>query len=313
MNRAITIRAEALSGWLKKRGFTDESKALDEALMDALITKKIASSDYWDFHVNNPPADWPSSNFSPEDLMSKGNKRVKIYKPALTALDQIASNQPAGKPVRLTNQTSSSKNGAYRDKKFNSQVGGASGSWHVHGKAFDIDVSDYSKEERLILLQALVDVGFIGFGHGRGVIHADMGRKRYWTYGGYKKPKEEEYRGGTGGSIITPNSPEEKQKDAPMDMPSCEESIPTSAGLSEGSSGSEVKFVQLTLEALGYLPGEEVDCNFGSKTKEALIAFQRDSGLTGSGEVDADTLAFFKALNNPSHIDPTDTDSSAIA
>ena len=157
--------------------------------------------------------------------MSKGNSRVKIYRPALRALDEVASKQPAGKPVRLTNQNDSSKNGAYRDKVYNSKVGGASGSHHVHGKAFDIDVSEYNKEERLILLKALVDAGFIGFGHGRGVIHADMGRKRYWTYAGYKKPEEKAYRGGSGSPRDWEPEPIEGGEDKGCDIALGDESL----------------------------------------------------------------------------------------
>mgnify|MGYP007063805185 CR=1 FL=1 len=82
--------------------------------------KDASSGEYWDFHIDNIPSGWSSTNFAPKDLMSRGNNRVRMHKPALRALNAVASKRPGGKPVRLTNQVSSSKNGAYRDKKYNS-------------------------------------------------------------------------------------------------------------------------------------------------------------------------------------------------
>ena len=57
-----------------------------------------------------------------------------------------------------------------------------------------------------------------------------------------------------------------------------------------------MKFVQLILEGLGYLSDQDVDCEFGGKTKEALIELQTDSNLTRSGTVDPDTLALLENL-----------------
>jgi len=294
-------RLNKLSGWLKSRGLKKESSSVLEALsgLRRQPLKSTASAEYWDFHISNIPSGWNSSNFSPEDLMSKGNNKVKIYRPALRALDEVASKQPAGKPVRLTNQNDSSKNGAYRDKVYNSKVGGASGSHHVHGKAFDIDVSEYNKEERLILLKALVDAGFIGFGHGRGVIHADMGRKRYWAYAGYKKPDEKAYRGGAGSSRDWEPEPiggdEDKGCDIALGGESLLDDVRTGGKLQPGDKGPAVGLVQTMLEEYGHtFPSGGVDCSFGPETKANLKDFQSTYGLKETGTVDEFTLAILE-------------------
>ncbi len=56
-----------------------------------------------------------------------------------------------------------------------------------------------------------------------------------------------------------------------------------------GSRGSEVKQIQTKLKRWGYYNGS-VDGIFGSKTKEAVIYFQRKNGLTADGIVGPATL-----------------------
>ena len=60
--------------------------------------------------------------------------------------------------------------------------------------------------------------------------------------------------------------------------------------LKEGSKGEEVKQLQKKLAIIGYTPGTE-DGVFGAKTKAAVVAFQKDAGLTQDGIVGAKTLA----------------------
>lgn len=57
-----------------------------------------------------------------------------------------------------------------------------------------------------------------------------------------------------------------------------------------GSTGGEVTAIQTKLSELGYLQGK-VDGIFGSQTKDAVIRFQRDYGLTADGIVGKNTLA----------------------
>lgn len=60
-----------------------------------------------------------------------------------------------------------------------------------------------------------------------------------------------------------------------------------------GSKGFEVEALQNRMVALGYQVGT-VDKQFGRATRIAVIAFQLDRGLPGSGEVDAATKAALK-------------------
>ena len=55
-----------------------------------------------------------------------------------------------------------------------------------------------------------------------------------------------------------------------------------------GSSGADVETIQLRLKSLGYYSGE-IDGDFGSGTKEAVIEFQINNNLHDDGEVGANT------------------------
>lgn len=57
-----------------------------------------------------------------------------------------------------------------------------------------------------------------------------------------------------------------------------------------GSQGSEVRAVQTKLKELGFF-SDKVDGIFGSKTKAAVIAFQKSRGLTADGIAGKKTLA----------------------
>ena len=56
-----------------------------------------------------------------------------------------------------------------------------------------------------------------------------------------------------------------------------------------GSTGSEVTRIQQKLQKLGYDPGT-ADGIYGTKTKNAVISFQRDNGLDDDGIVGPKTL-----------------------
>ena len=60
------------------------------------------------------------------------------------------------------------------------------------------------------------------------------------------------------------------------------------AVLQQGSSGTAVRTLQNRLKMLGYLP----DSNgvFGAATREAVLAFQQDFGLSATGRADQTTL-----------------------
>lgn len=73
-------------------------------------------------------------------------------------------------------------NSAYRSKEHNAAVGGASKSQHLHGKAFDLNVTDLNREQRLRLIASLSAMGITGLGIGNNIIHADIGNRRAWGY-----------------------------------------------------------------------------------------------------------------------------------
>jgi hypothetical protein len=77
-----------------------------------------------------------------------------------------------GSPLTVTS--------AYRDPETNARVGGASGSQHLHGNAFDIDVSGLSIEERVELIRMAQQAGFRGIGVYNNSLHFDVGAARAW-------------------------------------------------------------------------------------------------------------------------------------
>jgi peptidoglycan hydrolase-like protein with peptidoglycan-binding domain len=67
--------------------------------------------------------------------------------------------------------------------------------------------------------------------------------------------------------------------------------------LSRGSAGSDVSTLQQLLTRAGYDTGG-VDGSFGPSTRDALMAFQREHGLTPDGVAGAGTIAALKAAPN---------------
>jgi g-D-glutamyl-meso-diaminopimelate peptidase len=63
--------------------------------------------------------------------------------------------------------------------------------------------------------------------------------------------------------------------------------------LSLGSTGPNVKLIQSLLNKIGYNAGA-VDGRFGSQTRQAVIAFQRNNGLTPDGVVGPATWSVFE-------------------
>jgi murein L,D-transpeptidase YcbB/YkuD len=76
-------------------------------------------------------------------------------------------------------------------------------------------------------------------------------------------------------------------------------SVPApSVPLKPGDTGAQVKVLQAALAALGYDPGK-VDGDYGTTTTNAVVAFQKASGLTADGVVGPQTRAALRtALAN---------------
>lgn len=71
------------------------------------------------------------------------------------------------------------------------------------------------------------------------------------------------------------------------------------AVLRQGSTGSEVRTVQTKLKRWGYYDGA-VDGIYGSKTKKAVVYFQKKNGLTADGIVGKNTFAALGMASSPS-------------
>jgi len=77
-------------------------------------------------------------------------------------------------------------------------------SQHFQGAALDIDITNMNYQERVELVKEALQLGFRGFGFGRGTIHIDMRERdepQIWTYGGHEAGwdgrSEEELRADT--------------------------------------------------------------------------------------------------------------------
>lgn len=68
----------------------------------------------------------------------------------------------------------------YRDPAENQRVGGAKGSQHLGGNAFDINTAGWSPEDKLALATQAYNSGFRGFGFYDNNLHFDVGGQRAW-------------------------------------------------------------------------------------------------------------------------------------
>lgn len=69
-------------------------------------------------------------------------------------------------------------NSAYRTESYNKKVGGTSKSYHLHGKAFDIEVKGRTSAEVAKYAQKIGIRGIIRYGS---FVHVDSRVKRYWA------------------------------------------------------------------------------------------------------------------------------------
>ena len=68
----------------------------------------------------------------------------------------------------------------YRDPEHNERVGGAKGSQHTHGNAYDVNTTGWSPEDKLALADAAWNAGFRGFGFYDNNMHFDVADPRAW-------------------------------------------------------------------------------------------------------------------------------------
>jgi peptidoglycan hydrolase-like protein with peptidoglycan-binding domain len=88
--------------------------------------------------------------------------------------------------------------------------------------------------------------------------------------------------------------------------------VKTSTTLKQGTVSDAVRDLQERLIALGYLTGK-ADGNFGVKTSLALIAFQKNNGLSGDGVAGTSTITKINSLTAVSATGATATTGTATA
>ncbi|SEL48042.1 YcbK family protein [Jannaschia helgolandensis] len=116
-----------------------------------------------------PEKAWRWPNFSPAEIACRGTGKLLINEPALDKLQALRD--WLVKPLIVRS--------AYRSPEHNRAVGGATGSKHMDGAAFDIAMSNH---DPVAFEAAARAVGFLGFGFypRSGFIHVDLGPARQW-------------------------------------------------------------------------------------------------------------------------------------
>lgn len=121
-------------------------------------------------HFSEWPSDeWPWPNFSPWEMASKREGALKLDTDAMDKLQKLRTR--LGKPMLITS--------AYRSPAHNDAVGGAKGSYHLKGQAFDVRMENHDPHH---FRKIAKDVGFTGFGYyiKNGFMHIDTGPAREW-------------------------------------------------------------------------------------------------------------------------------------
>lgn len=122
-------------------------------------------------------SNWPlkyytSARANAGGLACNGTGENRIHKSTALALEELTSQWGKGK-LRI--------NSAYRSPSYNARVGGARGSQHMQGRAFDISlasIGNSAEQKRFATLAA--KNGFVGFGLYNSFMHIDTGTGRTW-------------------------------------------------------------------------------------------------------------------------------------
>ena len=121
-------------------------------------------------HWRNLPAKaWRWPNFSPAEIACRGTGKLLLNEDALDKLQELRVT--LGKPLIVTS--------AYRSPEHNRKVGGAKGSKHLEGSAFDISMANHDPAS---FIAAARKAGFKGIGTypRSNFVHIDTGPARSW-------------------------------------------------------------------------------------------------------------------------------------
>lgn len=146
-------------------------------------------------------------------------------------------------------------NSAYRTKSHNASQGGASNSYHLYGRAFDIAFS--SSYKYLTSVDKMCDFfNTLGL---KGII-------KYPTFVHIDTRTSSKYHANNKKQLLTFGTV----------------NIPFKGNLKQGSKNIYVGIMQYKLKMLGYNIGN-ADNIFGTKTEESVRKFQENNGLTVDG------------------------------
>lgn len=175
--------------------------------------------------------------------------------------------------------TSVTINSGYRCPTHNRNIGGASQSYHMKGKAADIVVKGHTPKE---VAQYAESLGMKGIGVYKTFTHIDTRPSKYYWYDGGASNVS------TFGEVINDKENTSIEEETTIKL----------SVLKRGSTGEQVELLQRKLILLGYDLGPKgADGNFGTKTYNAVITFQKKYKLTVDGLVGSQTqTAISKAL-----------------
>jgi hypothetical protein len=126
---------------------------------------------FYDHWRDVPESTWRWPNFSPAEIACRGTGKLLINEAALDRLQALRDR--LGKPLIVRS--------AYRSPEHNKAVGGAKGSKHLEGVAFDISMANHDPHD---FEEAAREAGFLGFGfypdRRHDFIHVDLGPAREW-------------------------------------------------------------------------------------------------------------------------------------
>lgn len=125
---------------------------------------------HWRDAPRTPEAGWRWPHFKPEELASRSDGELLVDEDALDKLETLRGF--LGAPIILTS--------AYRSPAHNKKIGGAKNSYHMKGRAFDVDMANHDPVS--FVLKALT-AGFRGTirypRSARPFIHIDTREERY--------------------------------------------------------------------------------------------------------------------------------------
>lgn len=180
-----------------------------------------------------------SANFKVKEFACKdGSDIIKIDLDMIPILQKIRN---LGGAVTI--------NSAYRTEYWNKKQGGASNSYHLYGRAFDIKCSKISLDNICRIANALGVKGIIRY---QTFVHIDSRTSKYHANSSGARLSFSKYN------------------------------IPFTSVVKSGSKGTETGIVQFKLNSLGYSCGN-ADGVAGSKTVNAIKQFQKSNGLIADG------------------------------